>query len=157
MSGHSDVQLSLYDYLDGTLDEKQRESVEGHLRSCNACTEDLRRMQEALSLVGRPERTASDARSEEFWATFATAVEGRIQRRRKMKMLSCRPAGPRSLVFLLPPRIVRARRIGRGGARAGHGAGEQAGSHPRGGVCGQFKEHVDSPGASHRGRTADGQ
>lgn len=85
MSGHSEVQLSLYDYLDGTLDEKQRESVEGHLRSCNACTEDLRRMQEALSLVGRPERTASDARSEEFWATFAAAVEGRIQRRRKMK------------------------------------------------------------------------
>jgi len=83
MSRHSEIQLSLYDYLDGTLDQEQRLSVEVHLRSCNACAEDFRRMQEALSLVGRPERPASDARSEEFWATFATAVEGRIQRRRQ--------------------------------------------------------------------------
>jgi len=85
MSRHKDVALSLYDYLDGTLDEKQRASMEKHLHSCSACTEDLHRMQEALSLVTRPEQPASDARSEEFWATFAVAVEGRLQQRRQKK------------------------------------------------------------------------
>lgn len=85
MSRHKNIQLSLYDYLDGTLPEEQRTSVEEHLRSCPACAEDLRKMQEALSLVARPERPASDARSEEFWATFAAAVEGEIEERRRKK------------------------------------------------------------------------
>jgi anti-sigma factor RsiW len=79
MSRHKNVRLSLYDYLDGTLPDQERASVEEHVRSCRACTEDLRRMKEARSLVSRPERPASDARSEEFWATFYAAVEGKIQ------------------------------------------------------------------------------
>ncbi len=85
MSRHKDIQLSLYDYLGGTLPESQRASVEDHLRSCNTCTEDLHRMQEALSLVVRPQRPASDARSEEFWATFYAAVEGNLRLRTEKK------------------------------------------------------------------------
>lgn len=85
MSRHKDVQLSLYDYLQGTLDDKQRASVEEHLRSCGTCTEDLHRMQEALSLVVRPERPAAEARSEEFWATFAATVDRQIEDRRRKK------------------------------------------------------------------------
>jgi hypothetical protein len=81
MTRHKDVRLLLYDYLDGTLSEKERATVEEHLHSCAACTEDLHRVQEALSLVARPERPASDARSEEFWATFSAAVEGKVHER----------------------------------------------------------------------------
>ena len=85
MSRHRRVQMSLYDYLDGTLDDHHRSLVEEHLKNCSSCAGALARMQEAVSLVARPERPASDVRSGEFWATFATAVEGRIQQRRQMK------------------------------------------------------------------------
>ncbi len=44
-------------------------------------------MQEALALATRADRPASDARSKEFWAAFATAVEGRISRSRQKKTL----------------------------------------------------------------------
>jgi hypothetical protein len=87
VSRHKDIQLSLYDYLDGTLDEERRAAVEEHLHSCSTCAGDLSRMQEALALAARPDRPASVARSEEFWATFATAVEGRISRRSQKKTL----------------------------------------------------------------------
>lgn len=85
MSRHKEVQLSLYEYLEGTLDEKHRASVDEHLRSCSTCTEDFHRMQEALSLVVRPERPASNARSEEFWTTFAATVERKLQERNERK------------------------------------------------------------------------
>jgi hypothetical protein len=85
MRRHKHVQLSLYDYLQGALDDQQHSEVEEHLRSCRACAEDLRHMQEALSLVVRPEHPASHARSEEFWETFAPSVEKRIQQRRQQK------------------------------------------------------------------------
>jgi hypothetical protein len=81
MSRHKDIRLALYDYAEGSLDEKRRAIVDGHLQSCEACRDDLRRIREALSLVARPERAASEARSEEFWTSFATAVEERIRKR----------------------------------------------------------------------------
>jgi hypothetical protein len=85
VSRHRNIRLSLYDYLEGTLDEKHRTSVESHLTSCRTCAEDLRRLQETLSLVARPERPASNARSEEFWATFSTVLERRIEDRKLKK------------------------------------------------------------------------
>lgn len=85
MSRHKNIQLSLYDYLEGALPEERRASIEQHLRRCPICTEDLHRMREALSLIVRPERPASDARSEEFWATFYAAVDGKIQEQRAQK------------------------------------------------------------------------
>jgi hypothetical protein len=81
MSGHKEIRLSLYDYVEGSLDEKQRALVEEHLRSCKACAEDLHWMREAFSLVVRPKRSPSTVRSDEFWATFAAKVEEQIRER----------------------------------------------------------------------------
>jgi hypothetical protein len=82
MNRHQEVQSLLYDYLEGSLPETERASVADHLTSCGACAADLHRLEEALALVARPGRSPADARSEEFWTTFAAGVEQKIDARR---------------------------------------------------------------------------
>jgi anti-sigma factor RsiW len=54
------------DYLEGALDDADRERFEAHLRGCDACTDYVEQMRVTIDLVGRiePEDLPEAARSE---------------------------------------------------------------------------------------------
>jgi hypothetical protein len=85
MNEHTATRLLLYDYLEGSLEEEPRASVDDHLATCSACTEALERLREAVALTARPKQPASEERSAAFWAGFAASVEDRIRERQEKK------------------------------------------------------------------------
>lgn len=54
------------DYLEGTLDPRDRARLEGHLEGCPHCTEYLNQMRRTLEVLGQiePEALAPDVQDE---------------------------------------------------------------------------------------------
>lgn len=58
-------------YLEGTLDARERERFEEHLRHCDACPEYVEQLRITIRLTGRIEHTAlSDAARDELLHAF---------------------------------------------------------------------------------------
>ena len=61
-----DAVALMSDYLDGNLDERDRERLEGHLAGCPHCTEYLAQLRATIDALGRaePEDLSDDALEE---------------------------------------------------------------------------------------------
>ncbi len=46
-----EVKISLHDYIDGTLDDFQKKEIDSHLKSCNNCLTDYRKMKKFFETV----------------------------------------------------------------------------------------------------------
>lgn len=79
MSTHRTHQENLYGYLRDELSAEERQAVETHVKSCAACTDELRSMRETVDLLSRKARRPSELRTELYWQQFAEKVERRIQ------------------------------------------------------------------------------
>jgi hypothetical protein len=79
MKTHRTIQKNLYGYLRDELSAEDRRAVEAHVKSCGACTGELRMMHEAMDLLAQKARRPSEQRSELYWQQFAGTVERRIQ------------------------------------------------------------------------------
>jgi len=90
MSRH--VRLMLYDYVAGDLTTEEARACEEHLAGCPSCSDDLRGIREALRLLAPPADSAAEERGEEFWDTFADAVEGHLGTPPRRQIMADLPA-----------------------------------------------------------------
>jgi hypothetical protein len=77
MSIHTTIQLQLYDYLQGVLPESEREAVGSHLRSCQACTQELDAIRALTDLQRDATYDAAATRPPEFWEELLDEVDRR--------------------------------------------------------------------------------
>jgi hypothetical protein len=75
---HSEIQTSLYDYLNNTLSDKERAEVEHHLAGCPRCDRELNELKATLERIAPIEHNASTSLPQEYWNQFAARVEQRI-------------------------------------------------------------------------------
>ncbi len=75
MTKHSDTKNQLYDYAMNLLNDDARRNVEQHFSSCKSCTDDLKELQQAITLLPHPSTQPSDAKDEAFWNSVANNVE----------------------------------------------------------------------------------
>jgi hypothetical protein len=78
MNAHTEIQLTLYDYLRGGLDENDRAAVESHLAECAVCREECAQMREALESLPPRLQQPSDALPDAFWKAMLDAVDQTI-------------------------------------------------------------------------------
>lgn len=71
-----DISAQLADYLTGSLGERERAVLEGHVRSCPACGEELSRLSQLWQLLGDVPADAPDSRAMQarFDSLLAEAV-----------------------------------------------------------------------------------
>jgi hypothetical protein len=80
MKTHRDIQLLLYDHLQGSVPEHERAEVDGHLRVCEECRAELEEIRSILASLPDPGDAPGERLPESYWKTFANVVEGRIRR-----------------------------------------------------------------------------
>jgi hypothetical protein len=78
------VRDRLFEYLSGELPAGESAEIEKHLRHCAGCTEDLQTLRKALEVVPRRGAPPSDERDEQFWTSFPSRVQERINAGRKL-------------------------------------------------------------------------
>lgn len=74
MNDHRNIQLMLYEYVQGELSQDERSVVDAHLAVCKACSAELETMRATLALLPSPATEPSEERSEQFWNQFASSV-----------------------------------------------------------------------------------
>jgi hypothetical protein len=79
MNKHHAIQKNLYDYLREELTASEQNAVETHLRSCEVCAAELRRLRETTELLDNHAVRPSETRGELYWQQFASKVDRRIQ------------------------------------------------------------------------------
>ena len=78
MTMHTSIQQQLYDFLQGGLTESERATVESHLRSCPACTQELEAIKALTDLQSSAVYDAAAARPPGFWDDLLDQVDRRI-------------------------------------------------------------------------------
>ena len=85
MTKHSDTKNQLYDYAMNLLNDDARRNVEQHLLSCKSCTEDLKALQRAITLLPHSSTQPGDAKDEAFWTSLANNIERELRLRAQHK------------------------------------------------------------------------
>jgi hypothetical protein len=80
MKNHRDIQLLLYDHLQGSLPEPERAEVDQHLRLCEECRAELEDIRSILASLPDPGDAPGERLPESYWKAFTNVVEGRIRR-----------------------------------------------------------------------------
>lgn len=78
MMMHRKIQEQLYDYLHDDVTDTDRKMIDRHLADCRECADVAASLRSSLKLVG-PGSHPADQLPPEFWNSFASKVERRIQ------------------------------------------------------------------------------
>ncbi len=68
----------LYEYLGEELSSEERTKVETHLASCSSCASEVESLRSTVTLLPRVSGEPSEERTPEFWQTFASGVEQKL-------------------------------------------------------------------------------
>lgn len=79
MTSHRSIQKNFFGYIKDELPQKDRRTIEVHLQSCKACSDELQSLQATLSQLTDKVKRPSNQRSEMYWQQFADKVERRLQ------------------------------------------------------------------------------
>jgi hypothetical protein len=94
------VRNLLFDYVTGEIPREETAQLEEHLAHCPACAEDLRKLREAVDILPRRATPPSEERDEQFWMTFPTLVEERINARSSSRTSLVADAADRITSFI---------------------------------------------------------
>ena len=72
------IKKKLYDYLDNSLSELEKDKVKRHLERCLSCQGKLKQMQSLLELTRQKEVPQP---SDEFWHNFTTGLDRKLNQR----------------------------------------------------------------------------
>jgi len=73
---HKKTQNLLSAFLDGELKEKQRASIENHLKSCEKCRKEFEKIQ---NLDNFTLKMKEEVPKEDYWNSFPTRIRSEIQ------------------------------------------------------------------------------
>jgi hypothetical protein len=76
---HSNVQALLYDYLRNNLNAEDIRRVEEHLAKCVTCRNDLKELENTLSLFPHPPTQPSDMKDHAYWTSLANRIDKEVQ------------------------------------------------------------------------------
>ena len=102
---HSDILNLLYDYIADDLSAADKQKLERHISTCNACANELNELQQTISLLAdSSSRAPSDSKDEAFWTSLTRSVEEEIRQRNQPKPSRLSGAGEKiKLLFTLRP------------------------------------------------------
>ena len=72
------IKKKLYDYLDNSLSELEKDKINRHLGRCPSCQKELKKIESLLEIARQKEVPQP---SDEFWHNFTTGLDRKLNQR----------------------------------------------------------------------------